>query len=352
MVVSDRRRSASPAEGSSPPPGPRPETADLAALARVTARDFPSLEDTVRAARRRRGFRWEAWLMSNVRIARSRPWITTALAGALAALALLVVPISYERIVGHDVTLTLAGDPGAERIAAIATGLKQALHAEHVSVTTTSAGGITTEMHASVPAHGRTATAAIARAFAAGLERNGIEARVAVAPRRQKVSGSLYAYAMDRVIEIDVDGKSAGQLEAELKQRLAAAGMPDAEVSVTKTEGEHPQLGMRIHAVRHPEGGTGSGSEMPELVLKKAGAPIGGPNATEVRMMRTKTAAGNGMSTVITRDGKTITASIPNADGMSDAAIAAELQRQLDAAGVPVRIVVVNGEISVEPVAK
>jgi hypothetical protein len=41
---------------------------------------------------------------------RTRPALATALGVVLVAAALLMIPISYERTVGYDVTLTLAGN--------------------------------------------------------------------------------------------------------------------------------------------------------------------------------------------------------------------------------------------------
>src|SRR5207249_4921407 len=70
---------------------------DLEALRRESAHNLPSIESIVRTATRRPRT-WEEYLMATFGFLRRRPWVSTALAGALAAIALLVVPFSYERI--------------------------------------------------------------------------------------------------------------------------------------------------------------------------------------------------------------------------------------------------------------
>src|SRR3989442_15025780 len=82
---------------------------DLEALRRESARDLPSIESIVRTASSRPRT-WEEHVMATFGVVTRRPWTSTALAGALAAIALLIVPFSYERTTGQTVSLTLSGD--------------------------------------------------------------------------------------------------------------------------------------------------------------------------------------------------------------------------------------------------
>src|SRR6476660_8681234 len=87
--------------------GPRAEAAgspeaaeDLRALKHVTARDVPTLDDTVRMLSRRPDSKptiLEEYAMATMDFLKRRPGIAGAAAIALAAFALLVFPFSYER---------------------------------------------------------------------------------------------------------------------------------------------------------------------------------------------------------------------------------------------------------------
>ena len=137
---------------------------DLEALRRVTARDVPRLEDTASALERRAAYDTrEGWWMKSMRWMKARPLVTTTAATAVVAAVLLMVPISYQRTVGQDVTLSIAGavDPGA--LHAIARELKSAVGAAAVQVSQVDAGrGMTTELHAQSASRSGVATRATA----------------------------------------------------------------------------------------------------------------------------------------------------------------------------------------------
>lgn len=333
---------------------------DFAALRSMTARDPQSLEQVVRSARTRRpASRWEEWLMSTIRMTKSRPWLTTAIAGGLTALVLLVIPVSYERITGHTVTLAVGGQNlSMEKAADIARELKAALRVEHVQMAVEALdGGTSYTLNAEVPAGSGVSAGATARAFASGLTRMGYRAEVTTTPRRERVSGNVYAYARDRVIEVSLDGKSAAQIEAEIKQRFAEAGITDAQVSVTKTDGEDSRLGVKIKAERHLDHGQAAKPEdeaesLPQLVLKRNGAPVGG-EGLEMRLTKMKSHTGETTLMVkVTQGGKQAEAKVSGSESMTDAALAAEIQRQLEAAGLNVTVKVKDGGIEIEPLKK
>src|SRR5262245_52205093 len=106
---------------------------DLAALRSLSDRALPELESSLRAARRRAAGERKGYAMA-LQFLKTRPALATALGVVLVAAALLVIPISYERIVGYDVTLTLAGNGVPEtQVPEIARNFKETLGASGAS---------------------------------------------------------------------------------------------------------------------------------------------------------------------------------------------------------------------------
>jgi hypothetical protein len=152
---------------------------DLRALARASTHDLPSLADTARALEAARG--QGASTMSRIR----KPLFAGALTIA-AATAILVFPVPYSRQRGYDVTFT--GSDG--RVAHL-----------HLSM----ADRAKAEARALALAHG---------------------AKVEIQPRRERVWGSVYAMATEKLfhLDIDVEGKTEAQIEEEIKTQLASQG--------------------------------------------------------------------------------------------------------------------------------
>jgi hypothetical protein len=298
------------------------------------------LDTSLRAARRRAaGETGEGFSMA-IRSLSRRPGLAFALGVLVVALGLLAIPMSFERTVGYDVALTLGGGNLTEAgVAEIAQGLSQTLGATGATVTGSMEGDrVTWVLAASAKGDARAA----ATAFARELSALGYAASVAATPRRETVSGNVYAYAMSRVIQINMDGKSATQLESEIRDRLAAAGVTGADVSVTDLGGD--ARAIRIHS--HSADGAAH-QDIPELVLTKDGQPIEAGCA--VKVMKRKDDAGL-VSLVVTvsADGKSTTAEIANASSMSDAAIAAEIESRLLGAGIDAVVKVEGDRITVE----
>ena len=314
---------------------------DLEALRSLSLEGQPGLETTLSAARRAQGETREGFAMV-LRFLRTRPALATALGVIVVAAALLVIPISYERTVGYDVALTLEGGNVAEpQVREIARGFKETLGAKGANVMASMENGrLTYRFEASAPGDARGS----AEAFAKELKALGYAAKVEATPRRETVSSNVYAYAMSQVIEISTDGKSAAQLESEIRQRLVVAGVTQAQVSVTDLGDSRRSI--RIEAQHTSEAGTGH-EEIPELVLTKDGKPIG--EGFAVRVMKKKDASGaTALSVAVTAEGKAATVDIPNADSMGDGALAAEIQSRLLAAGIDAVVKVQGDEITVE----
>ncbi len=294
--------------------------ADLEALRSVSARDLPTFEETTRAvaAERSRHTR-EGFLMSTLRQSRTRPWLSTAIAVAALAAIMLVVPISYERTIGHSVALQVAA-PALDSAAAtrIAHELSTALGATNVNMTSDDAGY---RIDAQVPSHSAKGVTRVASAFAAELTARGLTAQATVTPRTERVSSSVYAMARDRLeIRVDRGGKTPAQLEADIRAQLEAAGLTNPDVHVTY-DGNQTQV--QIHA-GDGAGGTNPASGTAGKLDLDVKTP--GPNQRQIK--------------------------VEHAAGMTDADLKAEIERQMREQGINATVTVQNGEVRVQPVKK
>jgi hypothetical protein len=198
---------------------------DLKSLAEATRRALPTIDHTARALAQARAQRSGGNLMRTIR----KPMLATAI-GLAAVAAVLICPVPYSRT-AYD--LKLSG-----------------------------AGGRTTVVH--LPA--RTA-AAQAERRADAFRRRGIN--VTVEPRRERVWGSVYAMAKDKILHIDVElDRSDAQIEAQIQDQLAAAGWSAGTVEVEHKDGEATvKFGADDGAGRHIEvvgkrKGEGAGGNM------------------------------------------------------------------------------------------
>ena len=335
--------------------GSRPDSplaTDLQALGRETAHDLTPLDTFVRPATRRPRT-WEEYLMTPFQIVQRRPWMSAGFAGALIAVALLVVPLSYERTTGQTVQLTLSGNTlDQSRAGGIALQMKKLLHAGGVSLQVNDDGGGTTYTLAStVPNSAGINAAAAANAFCAELGRLGYSASAKVTPVKERVSGSVYAYARDRVIEVSIDGKSAAEIEAEIKQGLADAGVPDAQVSVTRNDASGKQeLKLTVDAqkiVTDPNTADAPES-MPRLMLKHDGAALEGQGFMVREELRRSPGEGTTLILHVQDGTKTADISVAHSDTIGDAAIGAQVESQLRSAGITARVTVANGRVHIE----
>lgn len=329
---------------------------DLAALRKVTARDIPELETTIQDIRRRgleSGARpWTPWrnLMALLHSVRTRPVAATALVAALVVVVGMIVPVSYERVVGQDVDLTLAGkELGPQEISAVAKEFKAAMGASAVAVEATAdEAGPRFVLRASLPKRSagdvRRSTAEFTRTLAA----TGCAASVQVTPRRERVRYPAAAYALDQIISISVDGKSAAALEAEIRDRLAQAGVPNAYVSVTDRPGGGREVRMAVERTRDADSPAGSVEPVPQVVLTKDGAPITGGEGQSVKIQKRKMDGATSLVMEVASNGSSAKLEVPNVDGMSDAQLAETLNSQLRQAGLDLTVTVTGGKISVE----
>lgn len=316
---------------------------DLQALREVTSRSIPALDDGMATLRTRRPAAppWKERLMPVTDSIRRRPWLATAGVATAAVLVLSVVPVSYTRTVGHDVSVKLANVNDVASAAGIAAELKSMLKAGSVAVKAAEDGaGTTVTFEAFVPASAGVNAGARAQAVAKELTARGFAATAATAPRRERVSGSVYAFARDLVIRVEMEGKTAPQIEAEIRDQLAAAGVTNTVVSV-KDEGDRREV--MIRAEEHvPPGGEPQHRNV-NVQLTKNGQPAGEDGA-RVELRKLKGADGVTLQLTVTADGRTTNLEVQRADTMSDADLAARIRAALQNAGLDLDVEVENGQ--------
>lgn len=215
--------------------------ADLEALRRLTVQDLPTLEQTARGARAARTSR-EGFMNRSIRALVARPWLATAAGVAALALLLLAIPFSYSRTTGYEVRLHVA--PPASEAAALpdlADRMKEAFHVDRVTITTDR--GVT--LSARLPLGSRPRIQQGLATLAPAIAALGPSVRTEIDPVVERVSGTVYAMATQRIVNLHIDreGKSLAEIETELRDQLAAAGLPGADVKVTQ-DGDQMQMQM------------------------------------------------------------------------------------------------------------
>ena len=332
---------------------------DLGALRSVRAQDLPSLDETVRAAQKLRpdpglepnGIR--RILMQALGFIRTRPLVAAAGVATVLLVASMVIPVSYERVTGHDVALTLSGDGvPMEQVAGIAKDMKARLGAESVSVQAEAGdAGTSFVLNATASGRSRSEVAEATSALVHELAAKGVSAAVRVAPHKERVRYPVAAYAWDQIIQISVDGKSAAQLENEIRQRLAEAGVPNADVSVSDGASGR-NVTLKVERLRTSDDSSTEPHEpMPQLVLTKDGAPLGDEKAVKVQLQKRKTQDGAvTLVADVTAHGKSAKIEVPNVQSMSDSELANTLQARFREAGLNVNVTATNGNIKIEPI--
>jgi len=332
-----------------PIPEPRPAGADevdrdLRSLHAMTGERLASLDSHMHAARDRAererrfmtGFRWVRW---------------TVATAAVVALALLLIPVSYNKTTGQDVALTFSA-PGLndQDAKALAGKFKTAIEGGTVQLTAEAGDqGVAYTLHGFVPRDSHRNADAVAQAFADVLKSKGYTASASVTPHVERVSGSVYAMAMNQVIRIETDGKTASQIESEIRDQLLAAGVPNPEVSVTDSDGKR-EVKVLAKAESHDPSQPLPELSEPTIVLTRDGQDIDTANSCQVQVKKIKHEGGALQLTVdVTYKGSSAQAIVDNADQMSDAATASSIESQLRSAGLDLKVTVTDGQIEVKP---
>ena len=297
---------------------------DLQAYRNATDRDLPQIEDTARILRSQatagnRRSTEEGFWMGFRRMLSARPGLAIAGGVVMMVVVLGVVPVSYQRTTGHEVTMTLAASQLEEpSFSKIAKEFGHALGATQVMIEPADAPGESgMQIRARVPSRKGAELKRVANAFASALGNKGLEARVNVHPQTERVSTNLYAYAMDRVVNLNVEtaGRSPAEIESDIRAQLEAAGIQNPQVQVDR---EGDQTNVRIQA-------NSSDSE--------------GEREFQVNL---KSEGGDSMKAQLHRF------DVERKPGMTDADVKAEIERQMREAGVEGEVTVENGEVRVK----
>jgi len=281
-------------------------SADFEALRAASRRRLPTFAETARSFAETMRKREERGVVMKVLYGwRARPRLATFAVGTLVADAFLVVPISFDRTVGHEVSFTLAGfEAGSGTVTEIAKEMGGVLGAEKLEVRL--AASADAGVSGAAPEHrlvariaersGKKAEAA-ASAYAAALATRGIAADFAVAPVRERVRSNVYLAAANSIINLRTAGRSAEEIASDLRSQLESAGVTGAEIDVTSDE-DCAKVCVRV---------PGENCEsLPEIQCEIGDAPDG--RAVKIKMCRTP--------------------------GMTDADVIADIERQLAEQGL------------------
>jgi hypothetical protein len=318
---------------------------DLAAFRKVTDQNVPELSHVARAVRNRHTHSEERALM---KLFREHPFMAPAVMTLAVLFLVMFLPISFDRTVGQDVSLKLSGAALDEaRVKALASEMKSQLGAEGVEVRAESEEGAPSfEFRAFVASKSDQKAQHVLEAFDRALTEQGFQVATSLKPRIERASGTVAAYAAERVIRINTQGKSASQIESEIRTALLDAGMDDVQVSVTdRAEGGRE---VRIQAERQSTDPTQE-IEEPQLILEGEGQEID-RDALRVKVRKMKDDAGTTSLVVdVQAQDRSATATVANPESMSDAALASEIKSQLFASGIDADVEVTNGKIEVRP---
>lgn len=162
---------------------------------------------------------------------------------AVAALLFFVlVPFSYDRVVGYD--LSISGLPAGQQIDA--GNIANALEALGIKGTSVSADYSATGT--SVRITNLTDPDAIHKASAAFTTLTGLKGKTEIEPRIETVSGSLYAQVQEKLtrIEISTVGGTPEEIQAQIESQLAAMGFPGAKANVITDDSGVTQIQISV----------------------------------------------------------------------------------------------------------
>ena len=239
-------------------------------------------------------------------------------------MALLFVPISYQRITGTQVTLSLSGAQlSPAQLKQIAGEVRGLFPAGPLQVRAEEAG---TTITTQVDDRAWKQVARLAVAYAQGLAERGIAAEAKVTPRVETVKGTVYA-AAGQLIEINIqtEGMTDDEIAAEIARQMAAAGVPDAQVQV-ETDGDHRRIEVQMQRTAEDE-------EIPAL-----------ENEPEFRIsLDGRTPDPNDP------DQKKLDVRVRRTAEMTDDDVIADVRRQLQEQGVDADVYYENGKLRIVP---
>lgn len=246
--------------------------------------------------------------------------LTAVLTGGLLT-ATLLWPVSYDRTVGHTVTLSLPpagpGSPGGplapEAVRSLANRLKQAVGAGAVRVTT-GGPGTPLVLTARVPSRSRREVERQLAGLTAALHAEHLAVTASLLARTEHHTGRVYAMALDKLIDIRVDtaGKSDSQVATEIRDQLTRTGLTPDSVQFQRT-GDESQADIQVHDGDH---------EMHVMRRQK-----GGPSELHIEA--------GGLDTERT-------------PGMTDTQLREKIERQLSARGLTATVTIHDDQVQIQ----
>lgn len=220
---------------------------DLEALRAASRRELPTRADSSRALQAMledRADRRGGLLMTTLGKTHRRRWVSTTLAAVAAIIALFFIPVSYDVVVGHEVSLDLHG-ASLDQVQAqsLATELGAAVGSDDTSVRHVMFSGPSNGSRYTVSARVKDRTRGrveqIAADFAAGLMQRGVQTNTSVRQLIERVTGSVCTAAASSVAEIwiDTEGRSPDEIAEDIQTQLSDAGLDDANVAVDMENG-------------------------------------------------------------------------------------------------------------------
>jgi len=179
-----------------------------------------------------------SWISNGIK---SRPRMIAGLGMVVVLLIVAtLVPFTYEKTVGYDATYA-----GIESSLDAQTLMKavKALGYDNVSINSNSNGNLTDYTVANLPSED-----AIREVSAAFYTLTGFNRTPEIMPVKSKVSGTLYAQARDKLIEVQVDatGKTDDEIRAEIEAKLLDQGVTAYEVTVGTDADGHRQIDLSV----------------------------------------------------------------------------------------------------------
>jgi hypothetical protein len=188
-----------------------------------------------------------ASIVSTIHRLKSRPRLVSLIGVCALAAALLVIPIRYQRTIGHKVELTVSG-AALDRVglARLAGEVEQVTRASSLAVSRANGKAV---LGLELAGWSEERAERAAAALVERLRERAFTAEARVSPITETVSGNVYAMVLDRIIVIDVDteGKTDQEVEDEIRAQLLDEGVAepsvnyhsDPEQTVVRVEGEH-----------------------------------------------------------------------------------------------------------------
>jgi hypothetical protein len=198
---------------------------DLEEYRRRTPGASPALADVLDRARAARK-------SGPVAERRLRPWFVSAAAAAV--LALLLVPVSYDRTVGHELSFELARpeldrmDP--DRLVEV---LRRVVADERVRLASDCPPDDACAVRAFVPARSGIDPAVVLERCARALLARGLAADTGIEPRTGRVSGSVLGRTCDWVVRSGPP-RDPAVLEARIRDRLVQLGLSGAIITASR----------------------------------------------------------------------------------------------------------------------